>query len=133
MTTEQAIVAAGAIAIGILVLLGAALVWRALGRIGIEVRALDARLAEAPARFGSQLVAVRTAASEIDAAAERTLVTLARADVAFEATDTSLRARRDASDRLRARLMSGQANLARLRQTIRLVIRVNDLRREFWA
>lgn len=79
------------------------------------------------------LARVRSDMHAADAQTERVLWALANLDQHLDAASAVLRARRDASDRLRSRLVDGEVTVARLRETIRLLMRLNDLRRDFWA
>lgn len=133
MTTEQLFAVAGAIAVGLLSLLGGLLAWRVLARAGAGVRALDTDLAPRPASLSEGLTRVRSDVHEADAQTERVLWALANLDQHLDAASAALRARRHASDRLRSRLVDGEVSIARLRETIRLLMRLNDLRRDFWA
>ena len=133
MTTQESIALALAIAIAVLSLLGAFVAWRALSRAGSGMRAIDATLADVSRSMPQQMAGVRAAMSQVDAIGERALWALVQADERMDAGEVSIRARRDASDRLRARLIEGRGTLARLRETIRLLMRLNELRREFWA
>ena len=133
MTTEQLFAVAGAIAVGLISLLGALLASRALARAGSGLRALDADLAPRPESLSAGLARMHRAEHEADAQTERVLWALANLDQHLDAASAALRARRDASDRLRSRLVDGEESIARLRETIRLLMRLNDLRRDFWA
>ena len=133
MTTEQLFAVAGAIAVGLLSLLGALLTWRALASAGSGLRALDADLARRPTPLSEGLTRARSDMHDVDAKTERALQSLANIDRRLDAAGAALRARRDASDRLRSRLVDGEESIARLRETIRLLMRLNDLRRDFWA
>ena len=133
VTTEQVFAVAGAIAVGLLSLLGALLTWRVLAKAGSGLRALDADLATRPASLNQGLARVHGSIRDVDAQTERALWTLANIDERLDAASAALRARRDASDRLRSRLVDGEESIARLRDTIRLLMRLNDLRRDFWA
>ena len=133
VTTEQVFAVAGAIAVGLLSLLGALLTLRVLGRTGSGLRALDTDLATRPASLSHGLARVRSNIHDVDAQTEHALWTLANLDEHIDAASAVLRARRDASDRLRSRLVDGEESIARLRDTIRLLMRLNDLRRDFWA
>lgn len=133
MTTEQLIAVAAAIAVGLLALVGALLTFRALARAGTGLRALEAKLEAQSTAVEQALTRVPAGLRDAHAQTERALWTLTTLDERLDGASAAIRARRDASDRLRSRLIDGQANVARLRETIRLLIRLNDLRREFWA
>lgn len=133
MTTEQLFAVAGAIAVGLLSLLSALLTWRVLARAGSGLRALDAGLATRPISLSEGLTRARRNMHDVDAQTERALWTVANLDQRLDAASAALRARRNASDRLRSRLVDGEESIARLRETIRLLMKVNDLRRDFWA
>jgi len=133
VTTEQLVAIAGSVALGLLSLAGALLAWRALARAGAGLRALEADLEVQPAAMGQSLTRLHTDLGNAKALTESALWTMTTLDERLDSTSAAIRARGDASDRLRWRLIDGQANIARLRETIRLLVRLNELRREFWA
>jgi hypothetical protein len=76
-----------------------------------------------------RLAEVRTACARINAQTERVLWMLDRADTRLNTLTAQVRAKRDASDRLRLRLIESRLTIARLRQLVRLLIRLGELRR----
>lgn len=133
MTTEQLLFVVGAIVIGVSSLTGAALGWRALGKAGAGLRYTDGSLADSPASVERQVAQARIVISDGDASARRATWALAQFDQRADVASAKMRASRTASDSLRARLVDGQINVARLRAAVRLLTRLNDFRREFWA
>ena len=63
--------------------------------------------------------------------ARRVAALLANADDRIDRARVDLTAKRYSSDRLRVRLIEGQLSLARIREFIKLLMRLDKIRREF--
>ena len=120
-----------AVVIGLGALIAAFAVRRALRNVGQGLQHLDARLTERGSAIPERLDATRVSLATVNATAERALWTLGNADDRMDRMRVDLTAKRYASDRLRVRLMDGQLSLARVRELIRLLMRLDKLRREF--
>jgi len=113
------------------VVIGAVAAAIVLRRVGEGLRAADERLAARALTLPVQLQQARESIKSVDAAAERSLWSLGKADDRMDRMRVDLTAKRFASDSLRLRLLDGQLSLARLRDLIRLLIRLDKIRREF--
>jgi hypothetical protein len=120
-----------AVVIGLGALIAALAVRRALRNVGQSMQHLDARLTERGSAITERLDATRVSLATVNATAERALSTLGNADDRMDRMRVDLTAKRYASDRLRVRLIDGQLSLARVRELIRLLVRLDKLRREF--
>lgn len=130
MTTEALLVVLSLVVV-VVAAVGAFVAWRTLARVGSSLRALDERLARQAEALPVILADSRGRLVAARADGERALWALAGADARLEAARAGLAAKRDASDTLRARMISSHATLARIRETTRLLIRAIELRREF--
>jgi len=133
VTTEQLIYVAVALILGVISLVGALVAWRVLARAGAALRALEDSASGAVANVPVQLAKARSVLAQADALTERALWSLSSTDQRVDVASANLKARRDASDRLRARLIEGRTTLSRLRETVRALMRLNEMRRTFWA
>jgi hypothetical protein len=131
VTTEQSIAVGGAIVVAVLALIGAAWLWRSLGRAGEGLQATESGLAARATALPQRLAATRTSLADFQAQIERVLGSLANLDARIDAATTELGARRAASDSLRERLIAGHATLARVREIVHVLIRAIELRRIF--
>src|SRR4051812_1879103 len=94
-----------AVAAALLVVIGAVAASRVLGRVGQGLRAADERLAERALTLPTQLQSSRESLKTADAAAERALWSLGKADERMDRMRVDLTAKRFASDSLRLRLL----------------------------
>jgi uncharacterized protein YigA (DUF484 family) len=119
------------IVVGLGALIAAVAAHRALRNVGQGLRQLDVRLAERKVAIPERLESTRVSLVNANELAERALWTLANADERMDKLRVDLTAKRDASDRLRVRLIEGQLSLARIREFVRLLMRLDKIRREF--
>ena len=131
MSTEQVIIVAVALTIAVLALAGAVVIWRTLARSGAGLRAAHARLDSRKVTVTTQLVEVRAQLAGADVQMERLLWQLGALDERMDRATADLVATRVASGRLRVRLIEGRLTIARLRQLVRLAMRLGELRRTF--
>lgn len=131
MSTEQVIIVAVALAVAILGISGAVVVSRTLARSGSTLRATQARLDDRRLTVTSQLIELRSQLSAADVQTERLLWQLGALDDRMDRATAELVATRAASGRLRVRLIEGRLTIARLRQLVRLAVRIGELRRAF--
>jgi hypothetical protein len=131
MTGEQVVLVAAAGIAGVLALLGALIVWRTLSGVGRGLRSANDRLAGRDLTIAAQLASTRERLAQVDAQAEPALWTLGNLDVRIDRARVDLRSKRVSSDRLRLRMLEGRLTIARLRQLVRLMIRLNEMRRVF--
>lgn len=73
----------------------------------------------------------RSQIAGVDRQAEQAMVALAELDTRMDRATADLLASRAASDTLRLRLIEGRLTVARIRQLVRLLIRLGELRRDF--
>jgi hypothetical protein len=129
MTAQQIVIISGAVAVAVVALLGAIATWRALSRAGAGLRSaaerLDARTEALPERLKN--VGFRLA--EVSVETERMLWRLGNLDDRLDKTTADMRAKRVASDTLHVRLIESRLTIARLKQLVRLMIRLGELRR----
>ena len=117
--------------VGLGSLFAALLIWRRLHAVcrGLDVAAgrFDTQVTSVPAR----LVCARLQLAEAGAQAERALWALTTFDARIDRVTADITAKRAASDRLRVRLIAGKLSIARLRELVRLAVRLSELRRAF--
>ena len=131
MTFEQAVYVTIAIVVALTALLAALFAWRTLGKAGAALRAADERIAHMAADVPERIAATRTQLAGVDVQAEHALWMLGKLDSRMDSATADLVAKRAASDRLRVRLVDSRLTIARLRQLVRLMMRLGELRREF--
>src|SRR5690349_6393333 len=131
MTGEQVVLVAVAAIVGVLALVGALVVWRTLASVVTGLRAADTRLAGSALVASTRLAGTRERLARVDAQTERALVTLGNLEDRIDRARVDLKSKRVSSDRLRLRLLEGRLTIARLRQLVRLMIRLNEMRRVF--
>jgi hypothetical protein len=108
------------------------MLWRSVARTRQEVRRLTAEVTAAPARIQASATRFRGNLSEVDAAVERGLWSLARFDAWSAELEGNLRERRAELDQLRERYLSGvRRGVDNVKRTIRLLRQLNELRRTF--
>ena len=129
MTAQQIVIISVAVAVAVVALFGALAAWRALARTGAGLRAaserLDARADELPERLKD----VGFRLTEVSLETERVLWMLGKLDDRLDHATADMRAKRLASDTLHVRLIEGRLTIARLKQLVRLMIRLGELRR----
>jgi hypothetical protein len=131
VTTEQVSILIVAAVVGLGSLLAALLVWRRLASVSRGLQAASVRAQERVVTVPARLVDARQRIAEAGAQAEHALWMLDDMDARMEHATADLIAKRDASDRLRVRLIAGQLSLARIRELVRLAVRLSELRRTF--
>lgn len=131
MSTEQVIIVAVALALAIFAMSGALVISRTVARARASLRAVQARLDDRNLTVSAQLVELRSQLAAADVQTERLLWQLGALDERMERVTADLVATRVASGRLRVRLIEGRLTIARLRQLVRLAVRIGELRREF--
>jgi hypothetical protein len=131
VSTEQVIIVAVALTVAVLALTGAIVLWQKLARTGAGLRAAQARLDSGKVSVPTQLVEVRSQLAAGDVQMERLLWQLGALDERIDRATSDLVATRAASGRLRVRLIEGRLTIARLRQLVRLAMRLGELRRAF--
>ena len=129
MSAAQIVILGVAITVAAIALLGALMTWRALTRAGRGLRSASESLNFRALALPAQLRTVQARVAEVDAQAERALWMLGNLDDRVDRATTDVRAKRVASDRLRLRLIEGRLTIARLKQLVRLMIRLGELRR----
>jgi hypothetical protein len=131
MTTQDLIIIGVAIPIAALTLVGAWAAWRTLGRAGRGLRAASDDLSTRAQKLPAQLSGVRAELAVVDAQVEHALWMLGELDDRIDRASADMRAKRVTSDSLRVRLINGRLTVARIRQLMRLVVRLGELRRAF--
>src|SRR4051794_35146385 len=129
MAVQQIVILAASISVAVLALLGALMTWRVLSQAGHGLRTASESLSDRALAMPTQLKDVQARLAEVDAQAEHVLWTLGNLDDRIDKTTVDMRAKRVASDRLRLRLIEGRLTIARLKQLVRLMIRLGELRR----
>ena len=131
MSAEQVVFVVLMVSLAAFALAGAFAARRALGRAGDGLRRMEIdmhALADAlPNRFDD----ARDRLADIDAQADNTLGTLDGIDTRIDQATSRLRASRIASDTLRLRLIEGRITIAQMRQLVRALMRIAELRRDF--
>ena len=130
-TTAAALLAAMLGTLALLVLVGALVFSRALGRGGDALRRTDERLVAQSAALPGRFHNARLRLSEFHASTEHTLWSLSRLDQRIDATRVALVTRRAEMDKGRARLIGARAEIERIKSGVRLVLRALELRRTF--
>jgi hypothetical protein len=129
MTTQQIVIIAAALSVAVIAFLGALATWRALGNAGRGLRNASDSLNATALTLPTRLKGVGFRLAEIDAQADHALWLLGNVDDRIDRATADLRAKRVASDRLHVRLIEGRLTIARLKQLVRLMIRLGELRR----
>ena len=130
-TTPAVLLAAMLGTLALLVLVGALMFSRALGRGGAALRAWDERLVAQTAEIPVRLHGARFRLSEFHASTEHALWELSRLDQRVDATRVALVTRRAEMDKARARMLGSRAEVERMKTGARLVLRGLELRRTF--
>jgi hypothetical protein len=131
MTGEQLLIVALAVLTGMAALAGALIAAKVLARVGAGMRVASDRLTARGTTLAADLVSARTSLAAVDARAERVLWALGNADDRIDRAMVDIRSKRVSSDTLRVRLIEGRLTVARLRQLVRLMIRLSEMRRAF--
>ena len=131
MTGEQLLIVALSVGFGGIALAGALLAARAMGRAGAGLRTTSERLSARSVTLVANLESARATLKTIDTQAELTLWSLGNADDRMDRAMVDLRSKRVSSDTLRVRLITGRLTIARLRQLVRLMITLSEMRRAF--
>src|SRR5687768_12872272 len=130
-TTAAALLAATLGTLALLVLVGALVFSRALGRAGTALRLRDERLVaqsvELPGRFHD----ARLRLSEFHASTEHALWSLSRLEQRIDATRVALVTQRAGLDKSRGRIIGARAEIERIKRGARMVVRALELRRTF--
>jgi hypothetical protein len=131
MSLEQTVFVGVMVAVAALVLAGAFVASRALSKASQALQQADLRMSATATRMPAQAADVRARIAEVDKHAERVLWQLGELDTRMDVAAVNLRASRAASDTLRVRLVEGRLTIARIRQLVRLLMRLGELRRDF--
>ena len=130
-TTAAALLAAMLGTLALLVLVGALVFSRALGRAGASLRLRDERLVvqavELPGRFHD----TRLRLSEFHASTEHALWSLSRLEQRIDATRVALVTQRAGLDKGRERILATRTEVERIKRGARLLVRALELRRTF--
>ena len=129
MTTQDIVILAICGSVAAFSTIGALAAWRTLSRVGRGLNAAAVGLSQRAQAFPERLEGVRTQLASVDAQAERALWMLGELDDRIDRASADLRAKRVASDSLRLRFLEGRVTVARIRQLVRLMIRLGELRR----
>ncbi len=129
MSVEQVVYVVIAISIAVVAVVGALMAWRAMSKAGAGLRAAEARLSLIAQTIPERMTATRAELAKVDAQTEHALWMLGNLDTRVDAARADLLAKRVASDRLRLRMIEGRLTVARLRQIVRLLVRLGELRR----
>jgi hypothetical protein len=130
-TTAAALLAAMLGTLALLVLVGAVVLSRALGRFGAALRIRDERLVVLAETLPVRLHGTRLRLGEFHAQTEHALWTLSRVDQRVDATRVALVTHRAALDKGRGRMVAAGADIERMKTGARLVLRALELRRNF--
>jgi hypothetical protein len=130
-TTAAALLAAMLGTLALLVLTGTLVFSRALSRFGAGLRVRDEQLAAQPAELPTRFHGTRLRLSEFHASAEHALWSMSRLDQRIDATRVALVTHRAELDKGRARLVAARAEIERIKNGARLVVRALELRRTF--
>jgi hypothetical protein len=131
VSPEQVLTTGASVAVAVIAFVGAYLGRRALARAGRVLEATNARIAAAEKKRPESLAKIHAVVDALRAQGERAATSIGEVDDRIAAAEGDLRAWRAASDSLRAQLIRGHANLNRVREGSRLVLRVIELRRVF--
>ncbi len=131
MTAEQATIVVLAAAVAVAALVGALLIARATRRAGSGLRLASERLDQRSLTLPANLTRARASLATIDVQAEHALWALGNADDRMGRAMADLRSMRVSSDTLRVRMIEGRLTIARLRQLVRLMITLSEMRRAF--
>ena len=131
MTTLQLVFVVVAVSTAALVLVGAFVASRALARAGAAMRETSHRVSATAAGIPPRASDGRSQVAAVDRQTEQALVALAELDARMDRATAQLLASRAASDTLRLRLIEGRLTIARIRQLVRLLVRLGELRRDF--
>jgi len=129
MTTVQLIFVVVAISAAALVLVGAFVASRALKRAGAALTETSVRLSAMASGLPKRAADGRSHLADIDVQTNQALLTMDAVDIRMDRVTADLLATRAASDTLRLRLIEGRLTIARLKQLVRLMIRLGELRR----
>lgn len=119
-----------AVVVTLAALLSIVVVRRAARTAGRALARLDERLIDRNVTLVDRLETIRASLESTDAAAERTLWALVSADDRMDRLTQDMAAKRAASDTLRVRFIDGQLSIARARELVRLIVRLDQLRRD---
>ena len=131
MTTVQLIFVVVAISAAALVLVGAFVASRALKRVGATLAETSIRLSATASGLPKRAADGRSHLADIDVQTNQALLTMDAVDIRMDRVTADLLATRAASDTLRLRLIEGRLTIARIRQLVRLLMRLGELRRDF--
>jgi len=130
MTTVQLIFVVVAISAAALVLVGAFVASRALKRAGAALTETSVRLSAMASGLPKRAADGRSHLADIDVQTNQALLTMDAVDIRMDRVTADLLATRAASDTLRLRLIEGRLTIARIRQLVRLLMRLGELRRD---
>jgi len=131
MSAEQIALMVVALTVAAFALAGSFAASRALRRTGTGLRRADLRLATLATAIPARATAARARLADVEVETEHALWTLGNLDARLGHATADLLAKRVASDSLRLRLIEGRLTIARLRQLVRLLIRLGEMRRVF--
>ena len=131
MSTLQLIFVVVAVSAVALVLVGAFIASRALKRAGLALTETSNRLSATAVGLPRRAAEGRNRLDDLDTQASQAMRTLDELDARMDRATVDLLATRAASDTLRLRLIEGRLTIARIRQLVRLLIRLGELRRDF--
>ena len=131
MSTVQLTFVVVAVSAAAFVLMGAFVASRALKRAGLALTETSFRLSATAVGLPRRAAEGRSRLEEANSQASHALRTLDELDTRVDRASADLLATRAASDTLRLRLIEGRLTIARIRQLVRLLIRLGELRRDF--
>ncbi|MEP7157840.1 MAG: hypothetical protein ABI797_00290 [Chloroflexota bacterium] len=130
-TTAAALLAAMLGTLALLVLVGAFVFSRALGRAGAALRLRDERLVAQAVELPERFHDARLRLGEFHAWTGHALWSLSRLEQRIDATRVSLVTQRAGLDRSRERIIGARAEIERIKRGARMVMRALELRRTF--
>jgi HAMP domain-containing protein len=131
MSTMQLVFVVVAASAAALALVGAFVAWRALTRAGAALHRTSQNLSATAANLPARAANARDRFADVNGQSERLSAMLGEVDGRIESSSAHLLATRAASDTLRLRLIEGRLTIARIRQLMRLLVRLGELRRDF--
>ena len=131
MSAEQIGILVLAALVGLGSLTASIVAWRRLASVSRGLKIVDVRTQQLVETVPARLVDARTRLAEADAQVERALWALESIDARLDRVTADVIAKRAASDTLRVRLIAGQLSITRLRELVRLAVRLSELRRAF--
>jgi hypothetical protein len=131
MSTLQLVFVVVAVSAATIVLLWAFVASRALKSAGAALQRTSQRLSATAVELPGRAADARTWLAQINGQTDVVLRTLDELDIRMDRATADVLASRAASDTLRLRLIEGRLTIARIRQLVRLLMRLGELRRDF--